>query len=732
MTTGSTAEAGLFLDGLRCAGCANRVERALEAVSGVESVSVSFASQRALVRFDPTRINVSALAAAVESRGYTAIPYDPDAALRPARTEAREAQARLLVAAFLAANVMLISLALYLADPGGMDPATRRALRWLAIGLSAPSVFWCARPFWRGAWDGLRRAELPFDVPVVLGLSVSFVGSMVATATETRHVFADSAAMIVFLVLLGRTLERGARLRASDAVEHLVALLPSRARRLDASGPEEVAAEALVVGDRVIVAPGEAFPTDGCVRVGVTEVDESLVSGESQTRVRAPGDLVIGATRNVLSEVEVEVTAPARGGTLARIAALLERAQAERPQVQRIADRVASIFAPVVLTLAVCTGVGHALLGAPALDGWLAAASVLIVACPCALGLATPVALAAALGRGANLGVLFKSGEALERCAGVDAVVLDKTGTLTEGRLALVEVVCAAGTDEAEILGTAASAEGSSLHPLARALVAAAQERGIAVRELEERRALPGRGVEAGVGSNSALVGSALLLAERDIPISADLVEAVAKAALRGDSVAYVARNGRTLGALMLRDALRADAPDAVARLRALGLPVRLVSGDHRGPVAVAADRAGIEEWQAEVAPEGKVALVAEWRAAGRRVLVVGDGVNDAAALAAGQVGMAFARGADVALHAADALIHSPRLGAVADALALSRATLRRIRENLAVALGYNAVAVPLAALGMLTPLTAAIAMSLSSVAVTANAIRLLRFEPRR
>jgi Cu2+-exporting ATPase len=729
--TAPTAETGLFLDGLRCAGCVNRVERVLESAPGVVAASVSFATHRALVRFDPGRTDVRALVSAVEDLGYTAIPYDPDALERPARTQAREAQVRLLVAAFLAGNVMLIALALYLADGGGMDLVTRRALRWLAIGLSAPSVFWCARPFWQGAWSGLRRGEIPFDVPVVLGLGVSFAGSIVATVTDTRHVFADSAAMIVFLVLLGRTLERSARGKATGAVERLVALLPAMARRVGADGIAEVPAASLVAGDIVVVAPGEAFPADGRVRAGVTEVDESLVSGESQTHVRGPGDAVIGASRNVLAEIRVELTAPARGGTLARIAALLERAQAERPQVQRIADRVAAVFAPTVLVAAACTALGHALLGASLLDASLAAASVLIVACPCALGLATPAAVAAALGRAANLGVLFKSGEALERCAGVQAVVLDKTGTLTEGRLALIETICASGSDEDELLATAASAEGASLHPLARAVVEAARSRGLALQELAPRRALPGRGVEAGTGADQVLVGAARLLEERGVVLPPDLTEASAKAAERGASVAFVARGARPLGVLVLADALREDAAGAVARLRRLGVEVSLLSGDQPCAVRLAAERTGIEDWCAAVSPEGKVDRVRARRREGRRVLVVGDGVNDAAALAAGDVGMAFARGADVALHAADAVIRSPRLGAVADALSLSRTMLRRIRENLGLALGYNAVAVPLAALGWLTPLTAAIAMSLSSLAVTGNALRLLRFRPQ-
>lgn len=730
MSDPASCETGLFLDGLRCTGCVNRVERALQEATGVVEATVNFASHRALVRFDPARTEVAALVREVETLGYTAIPYDPDALERPARRAARDAQVRLLVAAFLAGNVMLLALALYLGDGAGMDGTTRRALRWLAIALSVPAATWCALPFWKGAWHGLRRGELPFDVPVVLGIGVSLVTSVVATATDIRHVFADSAAMIVFLVLLGRTLERSARFRATGAVERLVGLLPKTARRVRGAAVEEVPASALVPGDVVVVAPGEAFPADGRLLAGATEVDESIVSGESKLRLRDTGDAVIGATRNVLAEVRVEVRAPATGGTLARIAALLERAQSERPKIQRIADRVARVFAPAVVVAAAGTAVIHAALGASALDSALTAASVLIVACPCALGLATPAALAAALGRAAGFGVLFKSGEALERVARVDAVVLDKTGTLTEGSLSVSELHCASGVPEDELLATAAGAEGASLHPLAQALVRRARERDVEPLVQASRKAIPGRGVEAGEGRDRTLVGSEEFLRERGVVPTPELLEAAAKSADRGESLAFVSRGALALGVVTFVDTPRADASQAVSRMRAMGLSITLASGDGRAAVAQAAGRAGIADWCGEMTPEGKVGLVRTLRSGGHRVLVVGDGVNDAAALAAGEAGMAFARGADVAVHAADAVLRSARLGAVPDALGLARVTLRRIRENLVVALGYNALAVPLAAVGVLTPLTAAIAMSLSSVAVTLNAVRLLRYRP--
>ena len=500
----------------------NRVEQALRALPGVESAAVSFATHRAYVAHDPSRVGVAALVACVASLGYQATPYDPETVDRPARVAARDALVRLLVAAFLAGNVMLLSLALYLGTDS-IDETTRRALRWLAIALSLPAVSWCARPFWRGAWAGLRRRELTLDVPVVLGFATAFVVSIAGTLAETTHVFADSASMIVFLILLGRTLEGSARARAASAVDRFVQLAPESATRRTASGVEIVPATSLRVGDVVVVAPGQALPADGRVLRGASELDESLFTGESQPVLRGPGDAVTGGTRNTLAEIEVRVTASAAGGTLARIAALLERAQAERPPVQRLADRVAGVFAPVVLLAAGATALAWTWRGAPALDVALIAASVLIVACPCALGLATPVAITAAIGRAAGFGVLFKSGAAVERCARVEVALLDKTGTLTEGRSAVAELLPARAGEAAahELLAAAAAAEGASTHPIAAAIRAAAERAGVAAADLTPRSVIPGQGVIAGARSGRSrpadLVGSRRLLEEHGL-----------------------------------------------------------------------------------------------------------------------------------------------------------------------------------------------------------------------
>jgi Cu2+-exporting ATPase len=725
------AETGLFLDGLRCTGCVNRVERALRAATGVVDASVNYTSHRALVAFDADETDVPALVTCVEGLGYSAIPYDPAALERGPQVEARRALVRVLIAAFLAGNVMMLSAALYIGSYQGLDAEIRRFLRWLTILLSVPAVGWCALPFWRGAFRGLRRWEITMDVPIVLGIAISFAVGIAGTLAEADHLYLDSAAMIVFLILLGRTLESRSRARASSAVDRLSALAPETALRRTAAGLEEVPAAELCVGDRVVVPVGQRVPVDGIVADGATEVDESLLTGESQPVLRQVGDALIGGSQNTLCEVEIEVTAELSSGTLARLSALLERAQTERPQIQRLADRVASVFAPSIVVLAALTAVYWRLGGAGWFDTALTAAAVLIVACPCALGLATPAAVTAAIGRAAQLGILVKSGEALERCAYVDAIVLDKTGTVTEGRFSIEHIASTPGVTRAEVLAAAAAAEGASVHPVAEALRRAANDAGATFRECTSRRTLPGRGVEADVDGEWLLVGSRELLTERGVAVEAALEEEGAKLAERGLSMAWVALGPAALGVVALADLPRVDARDAVVRLRGLARSVALVSGDHGPAVALAADRAGIASRHSEVTPESKVEHVARLRSEHSRVLVAGDGINDAAALAAADVGVAMAQGADVTLHAADIVVRAPRLSALADTIALARATMRRIRENLGLALAYNVVAIPLAMTGVLQPLHAAIAMSLSSVVVTANAARLLKWRPR-
>jgi len=721
------AETGFLLEGLRCAGCVRKTEEALRAQPGVASAIVNYADHRALVRFDAAETSVTALANAVAALGYQAIPYDPEALDRPERTQARAALVRLLVAGFLAMNVMWLAIALYIGTYQGMDIATQHALRWLAAALSVPAVFWCGAPFFAGAWRGIRRRELSMDLPVALAIGAASATNVIGTWLGRTHLFVDSGAWIVFLLLLGRTLERNASARATGAVERLRNLAPRDALRRSGARLERVPVADLVTGDEVVIPAGELCPVDAALIGPATELDESAVSGEATPVLRAPDMRIPAGARNLMTEISVRVVAPANRGTLARLAALLERAQAERPAIQRSADRFAAIFAPAVLATAALSALVLALSGAPALEIAFRATTVLIVACPCVFGLATPLAIAAALGRAAQLGVLVKSGEAIERFARVKRVLLDKTGTLTEGRFALTGWAAAEGVAEAELLGAAALAEGSALHPIAEAIREAARRAGApeSVRAVHEARA--GLGVIATREDGTRIAaGTEALLRALEIELPAGLAREAERLGAEGASRVWVARADRVLGVIALADAVRADAPELAARLARSGIGVELVSGDHARAVALAAQCAGIAEYAASASPEQKLARVRARREAGESVLAVGDGLNDAAFLAAADCGIAMARGSEITLAAADAVVRSPRLGAIADLLALSRACLARIHENFGFALLYNAIAVPLAVAGVLHPLGAAIAMALSSLTVTANSMRLL------
>jgi Cu2+-exporting ATPase len=720
----AAAEAGLLLEGLRCAGCAHRVEEALRGAAGVREATVNYTNHRALVEFDPQETDSDHLVDEVRSLGFDAVPYDPSALDRPADRSARAALTRLLVAAFLAGNVMWLAVALYIGARQGMDSDVRAALRWCIVALSLPAATWCALPFWQGAWSGLRRWRLSIDVPIVIGISMSLGTTIAGTWAEVDHLYVDSAAMIVFLILLGRTLERRARARASSAVDRLAALTPREARRRGASGAlESVPVEALVRGDVVHVGAGERVPCDLFVEDHPAELDESIVTGESTPVVREVGDAIPAGAIVVAVDLHGRVAAPANEGTVARMSELLERAQASRPPIQHLADRVASVFAPTVLLVALAAGLWGVLSGLPGLEIAMRTAAVLIVACPCALGLATPAAITAAVGRAAQLGILVKSGAALERLAETRALLLDKTGTLTEGRFRVARVQAAPGIETREVLVWAARAEGASSHPLAEALRDAAPEAG---PPLEPVTAHPGLGVIAGE-KEPVVVGRARLLEEAGVGIPKELEDQAGPWRDRGYAIVWVARTA-VLGWIALWDEPRDDARLAVQALERAGVDVHLITGDHAVAARLAADEVGIERVEAGVTPEAKLSWIEGQRRAGYVTTAVGDGLNDAAALGAADVGVAMARGSDVTLHAADLVIRSPRLTAVPEALGLARATLGRIRENLGFAVAYNAVAVPLAIGGVLGPLEAAIAMSASSLIVTANALRLLRW----
>ncbi len=669
-------------------------------------------------------------------------------AVQPDNPELADMRRRLVVSAALTLPLVLVAMGTMLLPSHAALPWPPRAQAWLELVLAAPVVVWGGRPFFERMLASVRSGRLNMFTLIGLGTGVAFLYSLAAVAApalfpaslrihdgEVGRYF-ESAAVIVTLVLLGQVLELVARQRTGDAIRALLGLAVKTARRIEATGEErDVPADALQPGDRLRVRPGERVPTDGVVLEGRTSVDESMISGEPIPVEKGPGSAVTGATLNGTGGFVMRAERVGRETLLARIVALVAEAQRSRAPVQRLADAVAAWFVPAVVAIAVLAFLAWAGLGPePRLPHALVAAvSVLIIACPCALGLATPMSVMVGIGRGAAAGVLVRSAEALEALARADTLVVDKTGTLTEGRPRVVRVASRSGGDDGPALRLAASLEQASEHPLAAAVVAAARERGLALAPVVDFAAVPGRGVRGSVEGHALVLGSAAFLAESGIAVSGfdALVDAERREAR---SVLLLAVDGECAALVAAADPLRPEAPEAIRALRAEGLEIVMLTGDNRGAAEAVGRALGITRIEADVRPEGKAAVVRGLAAEGRVVAMAGDGVNDAPALAQAAVGIAMGTGTDVAIESAGITLVRGDLGALVRARRLARATLGNIRQNLFWAFAYNVVGIPIAAgalypwLGvLLSPMLAAAAMSLSSVTVIANALRLRR-----
>jgi Cu+-exporting ATPase len=694
---------------MTCASCVDRLERVLSRQPSVTEARVSLATRTAAVRCAPP--DPAPLILAVEMAGYGARLHQP----RPsARAEVRDYLIRLAVAAFLSFDVLVFSL---VAAPGSR---TSVLLAWL---FATPVQFYAGWPFLRGAFRAARQRTYTMDTLIACGSLAAYGYSAGAALGGAHHVYFDTSAMIVTLILLGKVLEATARARAGDAARTLLERQPTDATVLEGGKERKVSAADLRPGDRVVVLPGGHIPADGAVLGGRSSVDLSMLTGESVPVDVGPGDEVVGASLNGQGRLEVELTRVGADTRLAQIVRLLEVTQASKAPIQRLADRVAAVFVPRILTLAAAVFFVLWIFGGGLGDALLRAAAVLLVACPCSLGLATPAAIMAGSGRAAELGILFKGGEVFEAARRIDTVLVDKTGTLTEGAMSLKEIV-SVGVSEAEVLGLAAGAESGSEHPIARSVVRAAQERGVEVPAATGHRAESGAGIQAAVGSHVVRVG-------RPEGLPPQLSARAEQLAANGLTVFAVWRDGRAVGLLGAFDAVKEGAAEAATRLRRWGLRVVVVSGDRRPAVEAAAREAGIEGAVSEVFPEGKVEEVGRLQAAGRRVAFVGDGVNDAPALAQADLGIALGTGTDVAMDAGQVLILGGDLRLVADALALARRTFSVIAQNLAWAFAYNVLMIPLAVAGKVSPMVAAAAMAGSSVTVVGNALRLLGYGRR-
>jgi len=702
----------LDIEGMTCASCVSRIERVLRRLDEVAEATVSLATRTARVRThasDHVRLLI-----AVEKAGYKArLRGDVEPAdLR----EFRDLKRRLRVAVFLSFEVLVLSLPMWHSGP------TAAA----AMLLSAPVQFFCGAPFIRAAWRAFRHGEYTMDTLVAVGSLAAWSYSVWALATGHRHTYFDTSAMIVTLILVGKVLESRVRIRAGDASRLLLARGAKLARVIRQGTERFLPVEEVRVGDRVVVLPGEKIPSDGVVVQGASSIDQSMLTGESVPVDVSVGAEVAGATLNGYGRLELSIVRVGDDTVLAQIVRLLERTQASKAPIQRVADRVAEVFVPKVLLLAAGTFAGWNFVIHAGLEmSLLHATAVLLIACPCAVGLATPTAIVAGSGRAAELGILFKDAEVFEAARRIDTVLIDKTGTLTVGNMRLRSVIPASGIASDELLRIAAAAERGSEHPIAKAVTDAAAERGLALPHARAFVAEPGSGVRAEVDGRLVRVGRAERL-PHDMETVADEI------ASAGATVFSVCADGRVLGLLGVADQLKEDATKVVGWLHEYGFEVALVTGDRRGTAEAIAREAGIDRVLADARPADKVLEVERLQIAGKRVAFVGDGMNDAPALAQADVGIALNTGTDVALAAADVMSMGSDLRRVADALVLSRWTYSVIVQNLAWAFVYNALMIPLAVFGVLTPLMASVAMAASSVSVVANALRLRRYGARR
>jgi P-type Cu+ transporter len=733
----TTEHVELPISGMTCASCANRVERNLNQLEGVNA-TVNYATEKARVEFDPETVAPEHLVDAVEAAGYTTAPPESESEAAEA-DETAPLRRRVVVSVLLSIPTLVLS----------MIPSVQfDNWQWLSLNLATPVVLWGAWPFHRAAWANLRHGAATMDTLLSVGTLAAWLWSLYALfvgdagandmrmgfelipepGQGTSQIYLETAGVVTTLALAGRYFEARARHRAGAALRALLELGAKDVAVLDDDGTERrVPIEKLEVGRRFVVRPGEKVATDGVVEEGSSAVDMSMLTGESVPVEVSPGSEVAGATVNAGGRLVVRATRVGSDTALAQIAQLVEDAQTGKAPVQRLADRVSGVFVPAVIALAVATlgfWLGN---GAGAGFAFTATVAVLIIACPCALGLATPTALMVGTGRGAQLGLLIKGAEQLESTRRVDMIVLDKTGTVTTGEMTLVDVVVAEGVDRAEALRLVGALEHASEHPVARAIATAASAEGRlpAAESFVNREGL---GVEGIVDGHGVIAGRPALLADWAMHLPAGLDAARRAAGSRGQTAIAAGWDGQALAVFVVADTVKETSAEAVASLKALGLRPVLLTGDNETTARAVAAEVGIDEVIAEVLPSEKTATVRRLQSEGHVVAMVGDGVNDAPALAQADLGLAIGTGTDVAIEASDLTLVSGDLRATADAIRLSRATLRTIRQNLAWAFGYNVAAIPLAAIGLLNPIVASAAMALSSVSVVANALRLRRF----
>ncbi|MBF6600594.1 MAG: copper-translocating P-type ATPase [Dehalococcoidia bacterium] len=714
----------LDITGMTCASCVRRVERALSKVDGVESANVNFAAETALVTAE-RGLAPEQLVAAVQKAGYAAKESTPDGDRGGERAvHARRTLGLVIFGAVLAIPTVILAMAM---DIAGLTIAGNARLHgWIVLALATPIQVVLGWRYYRGSYASLRHLNPNMDVLIALGTSAAYgFGVWVVVAQQPYQMFFDVSAAVLVFITMGKYFEERSKGAASSAIRALLGLSAKSARVLRNGQEVEVPTDQIVVGDVFIVRPGEKVAVDGVVRDGHSALDEAMITGESLPVEKRGGDSVIGGTVNQDGVLRIEATAVGAATTLARMAKMVEEAQGSKAPIQKLVDQVAAVFVPVVIVIAVSVALLWGLVGGDWMLALTAAVAVLVIACPCALGLATPTAIMVGTGIGAERGVLIKNAEVLERTRTLDVIVLDKTGTLTEGRPQVTDVVPTGLMPEAALLTLVAAAEQDSEHPLSRAIVDAAVDAGYELPAASDFASLTGRGIIATVEGRAVVAGNRALVDERQIAVDDATAAELARLETAGRTVILVAVDGRIEGVVGIADEVKKTAARAVSALHQLGLRVVMLTGDNERAAARVAEAVGVREWQATARPEDKLALVRRLQGEGLSVAMAGDGINDAPALAQADIGIAMSTGTDVAIEAGDITLLHGDISKVAEAIALSRSTLATIKQNLMWAFGYNVIAIPIAALGLLNPIIAGAAMAFSSVSVMTNSLRL-------